>query len=138
MGQALRITFDPRFRKHLSLPRYEHGGERKWDTILLEAVEVEMLERMGKRVEKLYRYVGCEEEKKECRYGRGEIYYYCIFSNRYRDVGEDEEEENNYGYVDVMMKKVSTPLQGKLNAPDPHPTLSAPRCSMCPLAYCGL
>ena len=38
-----------------------------------------MLERMGKRVEKLYRYVGCEEEKKECRYGRVEIYYYyCI------------------------------------------------------------
>ena len=70
--------------------------------MLLEAVEVEMLERMGKRVEKLYRYVGCEEEKKEYRYERGEIYYYyCIISNRYRDVGKDEKEKkNNYGYVE--------------------------------------
>ena len=31
--------------------------------LLLEAVEVGMLERMGKRVEKLYRYVGCADEE---------------------------------------------------------------------------
>ena len=95
-----------------------------------------MLERMGKRVEKLYRYVGCKEEKKEYRYGRVEIYYYyCIISNRYRDVGEDEEEEkNNYGYVDVMMKKVSTPLQGKFQCARPTSDLVSSEMQLCLVA----
>ena len=60
-------------------------GERRWDTILLEAVEVGILERIGKRVEKLYRYVGCEEEKKEYRYGR--VKYIIIVVLLVTDIG---------------------------------------------------
>ena len=44
-----------------------------------------MLERMGKRVEKLYRYVGCEEEKKEYRYGR--VKYIIIIILLVTDIG---------------------------------------------------
>ena len=41
--------------------------------------------------------------KKEYRSGRGGViyYYYCIISNRCRDVGEDEEGEEKNNYKDM-------------------------------------
>jgi hypothetical protein len=44
-----------------------------------------MLERMGKKSRKLYRYVGCEEEKKEYRYRR--VKYIIIIVLLVTDIG---------------------------------------------------